>query len=208
MTTNYKKRKGRIITKFASVKTKKTICVRSALVKNFLYLIEFTSEVVAYQESHHKVFYEQDGVYKPFYFDFLIEFEDRKQLAVVCPQNKIFQNNIINKIANACAANNFQFKVYSEEELTCQPYLENLKLLYKYNRLTVLPNHYIALYQFFKNRSAVILEDLQQYFAANNLQPEIIYTLLFHKFIVTDLTRKPLSPNSVVRPAYAVKEVL
>jgi hypothetical protein len=197
--------KRRTICKFASLKNKKTINVKTSLEKDFLYHLEFSSEVIAYEEYFHKVFYPENNKYLPFVFDFLIHYKEKKELAIIRPINNCSLPSL-RKIAEACVSKGYEFKIYEEPQIRTQK-LINLKLLYKYSRLKVSVNHQIALHKCFSNCSALLLEDVQKYFVCHNLAPEIIYTLLFQKILHTDLN-EPLFSKSVIRVSAGIKEVV
>lgn len=194
-----KKPSGRTIIKFSSYSAGETINVRNSLTGDFLYHLEKNQSIKIYRETSHKVYYSVLGKYIPFYFDFEIEFEDRKELAVVCSSNYAYPNtSIINKVRQSCRSNNYGFRFYSEKNIRRQPYLSNIKFLYKYAGQIPTVNDYIALYKFFENKRASRLEDLQISFNLQGLEKSIIFTFLFRNIITTDL-EKSLNEESIIR---------
>jgi hypothetical protein len=114
---------------------------------------------------------------------------------------------VFGKVKTACEQKNFGFIVFSEEAIRAQPFLDSVKLLDKYARQNVSSEYYIALYKFFTTNQASLLEDLQVYFRSNNLNPSVIFTLIFNKHITADLT-KPLTEQTVIRAAASCGEVM
>ena len=203
MTRNHKKRNGRTTIKFASRINCQSIPVRNALTSDFLYHLEINPDVKGYNETSHKVYYSLQQKLIPFHFDFEIQFKNKKQLAVVCPLNFIQPHTaIVNKVSTACLARGYDLAFYIEQSIRRQPYLNNIKLLYKYAGQIPSVEDHIVLYNFFAERQSVYLEDLQIFFTNRGLRKYIIYTLLFKGILITDLER-PLNEQSVIRCASA-----
>jgi hypothetical protein len=203
MTTNYKKRKGRVITKFASRINCRTISVRNSLTKDLLHHLEINPDVESYNETSQKVYYTLQGKYIPFHFDFEIQLKNKEQLAVICPSHFIYPNTaVLNKIVASCHMKGYELAFYTEERIRRQPYLENIKLLYKYAGQIPSVEDHIAVYRFFTDRRAAYLEDLIIFFTNQGLRKSIIYTLLFKNILIADLER-PLNEQSVIRCASA-----
>ena len=199
MTNNKKERRGRAVTKFASRINCDTVSVGNSLTKDLLYHLEINPDVESYNKTSHKVYYPLLKKHIPFYFDFEIQFKDKKQLAVICSSYFIYPNTaVINKINASCRMRGYELAFYTEESIRRQPYLENIKLLYKYAGQIPAVEDHIAVYKFFTKRRAAYLENLIIFFANQGLRKSIIYTLLFKNILITDLER-PLNEQSVIR---------
>ena len=193
-------RRKRVISKFASLKLKRTVNVYSALMRDLIYLLEYDREIINYRETEQVVFFQEEGIYKPFRFDFDIEFRNKKQLAYIYTEKTVYSERVISLIEGKCFENSYEFVVFDKQQIHRQPYLNNIKLLYRYARQTISVEHNIALYNYFSGKQIKVLRDFKDFLQSSNLNPTIVYTMLFHNLISTDL-HQPLTDQSILYTA-------
>ena len=85
--------------------------------------------------------------------DFLVERSGSKQVIEVKPASKVetfVNSDRFNEITNFCSFNSLKFAVVTEETIRGQPRLDNIKLLYKYVRITLPWNIHTNCFDYFQ----------------------------------------------------------
>jgi hypothetical protein len=186
--------------KFPTLKPeKRSVHWEGPLERDFIFLLEIDPEVASYREQPLKIEYAMEGkkhVYTP---DFLVERKGKKQLAEVTLRRKVKERDAAFRIiSTVCARNGYEFVVVTEDEIRLQPRLNNVKLLWRYSRTSITPQHQIACQEYFSGSGEATLADLMASFATKGIGKQLVYGLLYHGLLDFDLM-KPITPESLVR---------
>ncbi len=167
---------------------------------DYIYLLEFDRAVVSYQEQPCKIYYIRDGRSRRYTPDFYVERKHVRQIVEVKPETKASteENLILFRIAfKVCRKNGYDFLTVTDTQIRIQPKLRNIKLLYKYARTPVYPQHQISCQELFAKADEVILSEVLIFFAAKGVGAQVVFALIYWGVLTVDLMQ-PLSPNSVV----------
>lgn len=132
--------RGRVTGKFASMKMRATIYWESQLERDAIVLMEVDPAVLAYYEQPFTLEYRHEGEIHNYTPDLQVEFNDRKQIIEVKPDEEA--DSPVNKGRFALLAKQFRkhgyvYRVLPEREIRSQPRLDNAKLLLRYRRVAV-----------------------------------------------------------------------
>jgi hypothetical protein len=168
--------------------------------------------VLSYREQPSRIYYTLDGKRRRYTPDLLVERRTKKQIVEVKPKAKAEQEKFVRLFRVAeeiCRRGGYEFKVATDETIRLQPRLDSVKLLYKYARTPILPQHQIGCHELFAGRQEAPLGEVTQFFASRNTGQQVVYALIYCGVLSVDLT-EPLTQDCVVRlpiPAYAARKV-
>jgi TnsA endonuclease N terminal len=191
----------KVIGKFPSMKLKKTIWWESQLERDYIYLLEFDPDVISYQEQPFTILYNASNKSRHYTPDFLVERVDKSQVIEIKPEaHKTKEKNIFlfKSVAPIFTEEGYEFLVVTDTMIRVQPRLSNIKLLIKYARTPITPQHQIHCYEMLNGRQEVSLGELVESFGAKTAGIQMIYSLLFWGVLATDLM-KSISVDSTVR---------
>lgn len=189
------------VSKVPSEKMEMNVWSESILERDLIHHLEFDPNVTSYRAQAARIFFELDGKRRHYTPDFLCE---RKvgppQIIEVKPKKRLspWFLQLYRIITPICEREGFEFVLYTEFEIRTQPFLDNVKLLWKYARTPLYPSHEVLCYKFFSLTPEATLEDLFEFFVSRNLEKQVVLALLYHRIISTDLSI-PLGTNSPVR---------
>ena len=188
--------------KFASVKTGRVAWYESLLERDYMYLLDFDRHVAFWHEQPLKIRFSHGGKVHRYTPDLEVHRSAKKQLIEVKPKVQVESGRwdvLFGAASSICEQEGYQFLVVTDEIIRKQPRLENVKLLWKYARTPVLPQHQLICKQFFQSQKdeLVILGDLVQLFKRKHLPPQTLYSLLFWGALDFDLMQ-PLDQNSQI----------
>jgi hypothetical protein len=189
----------RTVGKFPTLKPKKR-CVHweSMLERDFYYLLEIDHDVISYREQPLKIEYFLDGKKHRYTPDLLVERAMRKQIVEVKPKKKVQKYDSLFRIASRiCQENGYEFLVVTDEEIRAQPKLDNIKLLWRYSRTHICPQHQIACHEFFGMRNEASLREVLEFFASGGISQQVVYGLLYWGILEINLMI-PIDVNSTV----------
>jgi len=188
------------IGKYPSDKMHMNIWSESILERDLIYRLEYDSNVISYRVQAVRIFFELDGKRRHYTPDFLCERRTgRPQIIEVKPKNKLsaWFLQLYGIITPICEREGFEFVVFTEFEIRIQPFLDNIKLLWKYARVPLYPAHQVLCYEFFSLRQEAPLGELSEFFVRRGVQTQVVLALLYHGIISTDLSI-PLGADSPV----------
>jgi hypothetical protein len=188
------------IGKFPSLKNKSIVWFESHLERDFIYLIEFDKSVIKYQEQPFKIKYFLNGKQLLYTPDFFVERQDKKQVIEIKPRSKVEKSEFVHfskVITNHLAIKGYEYHVVTDSTIRLQPRLSNIQLLWRYARFRINTKHKILLYELFGESLQLSLLDVCSFFEQVKEQKELVYALLFHGYLVTDI-EKPICANSVL----------
>ena len=188
--------------KFASVKTGRVAWYESLLEKDFMYLLDYDRDVSYWHEQPLRIRFSHGGKVHRYTPDLEVHRSAKKELIEIKPRHQVDSGKwdvLFRAASSICEEEGYEFLVLTDEIIRLQPRLENVKLLWKYARTPVLPQHQIICSQFFQSRKdePVTLGDLIQLFTSKQLPTQTLYSLLFWGALDFDLMQ-PLDQDSPI----------
>ena len=192
--------------KFASVKTGRVAWYESLLERDYMYLLDYEGDVSYWHEQPLRIRFSHGGKAHRYTPDLEVHRASQKQLIEVKPKHKVDSGEwevLFRAAASICEQEGYEFLVLTDEVIRMQPRLENVKLLWKYARTPVLPQHQIICSQFFQSRNdeVVTLGDLVQLFTRKQLPTQALYSLLFWGALDFDLMQPLDQCSQIVLPS-------
>ncbi len=192
--------------KFASVKTGREAWYESLLEKDFMYLLDYDRDVSYWHEQPLRIRFSHGGKVHRYTPDLEVHKGGKKQLIEVKPRHQVDSGkwNVLFRAASSiCEEEGYQFLVVTDEIIRKQPRLENIKLLWKYARTPVLPQHQLICNQFFQSQKdeLVTLGDLVQLFTRKHLPTQTLYSLLFWGALDFDVMQPLDQCSPIVLPS-------
>lgn len=191
----------KIIGKFPSVKMQTVIWWESQIERDYIYLLEFDPDVIAYYGQPYKIQYTDKSKSRNYTPDFLVERTNKQQVVEVKPASKINQSKNLNfwrHIAPLCQKEAKEFVVVTDEMIRIQPRLDNIKLLYKYATTQLSEKVYRNCQNYFLNKKPIPLGQVWLELEPIGVSQGQIYRLLYSGLMVTDLMQ-PINQTSLVR---------
>ncbi len=191
----------KVIGKFPSLKMNTAIWWESQLERDYIYLLEIDPDVLSYQEQPFTISYSNLDKRRKYTPDFLVSRKGFKQIIEVKPERKISEPQNIRRLTQAasfCQANNLEFVVVSEKTIRVQPRLDNIKLLYRYARVSLSWHNYHDCKAYFRCLEANRLIEAEQDLEAKGITRNHLLRLLWSGFLITDLM-KPITPLSLIQ---------
>lgn len=192
---------GAISGTFPSLKLGRPVDYASSVERDFLFFAEFDPNIQHYQEQPFCITGElPDGTAHRYTPDFLVSHAARQQLVECKPADACDDPHTQQQCALGEAwatAHDSTFRLVTDAELRAGHMLSNLKLLWRYSRWPITPEKAatcLALVQAQPDLTIVQLAALQEPDHPHHALP-LIYALLFHHRLHTDLTQ-PLVPDS------------
>jgi TnsA endonuclease N terminal len=194
--------------KFASVKTGRVAWYESLLERDYMYLLDYDRDVSYWHEQPLRIRFTHGGKIHRYTPDLEVHRASQKQLIEVKPKHQVDSGTwdvLFRAASSVCEQEGYEFLVLTDEMIRQQPRLENVKLLWKYARTSLLPQHQIICKQFFQSRKdeLVTLRDLVQLFKTKGVPTQVLYSLLFWGALECDLMQ-PLDQCSSIRLAVSV----
>lgn len=189
-----RKNRGRttnFIGKFPSLKLNRIILWRSLLERDYLHLLEFDPDVVYYKEQPFQIDSINDDVhnYTP---DFLVERTDKRQIIEVKPEQYVTneENAVLYlSLASVCRAKGYEFLVVTDTMVRAQPCLNNVKLLWRYARTPLTPQHQILCHNFMLRCTQANFTEVIQFFELNCIAKDVVYALMYRGALAFDITQ-------------------
>lgn len=191
----------KVIGKFPSLKMNTTIWWESQLERDYIYLLEIDPDVLSYQEQPFTISYSNLDKRRKYTPDFLVSRKGSKQIIEVKPERKISEPQNTRRLTQAasfCQANNLEFVVVSEKTIRVQPRLDNIKLLYRYARVSLSWHNYHDCKAYFRCVEAKSLIEAERDLEAKGITRNHLLRLLWSGFLITDLM-KPITPLSLIQ---------
>ncbi len=193
----------KVIGKFPSLKTGKSVWWESQIERDMIYLLEFDSDVLTYREQPLRIQYETSG--KPHHYtpDFLVQRKDKQQLIEVKPEdeaNDPDNQSRFRAISLRCDEEGYQFVLATSDKIRMQPRLNNIKLLWRYSRAPIYPQHVIYCRELLAENDCVRLLDAFKFFESKGTTRATVYALLWRGVLSVDLM-KPLCADMLLYPS-------
>ncbi len=205
-------RGGNIIGRFPSLKSGRMVAFESLIERDFIYLLDFESDVTWFAEQPLTISYQHKKKTLGYTPDFHVIRGDQNILVECKPQKFISKDDNQRKFAAAqawCEAKGWVFQVISDEQLRCGYRVHNVKLLTQFARYNIEPAVKHCIRTFLTSTPAPVkVADVMA-----NVDPERpqmiiipIFHLAFHHEVVLPLDEEPISANSPVSLAPQLRE--
>jgi hypothetical protein len=187
--------------KFPTLKpTKRSVHWNSPLERDLFFILELDSDVKLFREQPCTIEYFLDGKKHRYTPDLLVVRSNRSQIIEVKPKSKVKKyDQLFRMVALICREHGYEFVVATDVEIRQQPRLNNLKLLWRYSRIIIYPQHQIACQNFFRMKHKATLGELFEFFAKIGVGRQVVYALLCRGIVECDLSRQRIDSNCVVR---------
>lgn len=189
------------IGKFPSLKMKRSIYWESLIERDLIFLLEYDPEVTSYEEQPDPVTYMLAGKQRHLTPDFFVERGGPTQIIEVKPEAKMEKyTEIFREVRWECRqAGRGEFVVATEKMIRVEPKLGNIKFLFRYARTHILLSHQKLLQNFFHFKGEASIEELIEHFNLEAVEnaPQVVYALVYHGFLETNLM-KPIGLGSLV----------
>lgn len=145
--------------------------------------------------------YPSQGKLKRYTPDFLVIRSQSEQIVEVKPERLAHADKNLKlrrQIAPIAIANNMEFVVVTEKIIRVQPRLNNIKLLYKYAKVSLSFSNYLDCLEYFQNTKLISLLNAEQHLRAKGISRSLLLRLLWNGVLVTDLM-KPINSESLIQ---------
>ena len=171
----------------------------SQLERDYIYLLEIDTDIVAYCEQPFTIAYDRHNRRKKYTPDFLVERKCSKQVVEVKPNSKV--ESFINSdrflgITSFCSSSGMEFVIVTEKTIRVQPRLDNIKLLYKYARADLPWSIYTDCLNYFQKVKISTISEICK--SLRGVTQSSLLKLLWNGFLLTDLMQ-PISPHSSIQ---------
>lgn len=191
----------KVIGKFPSVKTGRAVWWESPLERDYVHLLEFDPDVVCYREQPLRIRYILDNTAHTYTPDFLVErASGRKQIIEVKPEEIAVSpeyQRFSRAISHVCEKDGFEFVTATDKTVRLQPRLDNVKILHRYSRVPILPDHIVECRRFLLNNREATLGRLTGHLRAKGIGTRVAYALVSRGLVIVDLGA-PLGASSTV----------
>lgn len=193
---------NKFIGKFPSFRLNLLLWFESILERDFLYLLEFDHfDVISFHDQPCRIHYRLNGRRYRYTPDFYVVRRQKRQIVEVKPVEKAHDKKNRTRYEAAlqiCEREGYEFKVVTEVEIQRQPRLDNVKLLLKYQRTPLHPEHQILAHEYFDGRTESKLAEVLSFFASKGVETQVVYALVRWGILSVDLMA-PVEADSVVR---------
>jgi len=189
----------RIMGRFPSAKSGRSIHWESQLERDLVHLLEFDPSVVEYREQPVTVTYQDDGRTCRYTPDFLVRMAHGLHVIEVKPAEHAERpewRQLFERMADHFAKEGAKFEVLTEREIRRQPRLNNITLLLRYQRHAVPEPAVSAIRKALAGGTRTVA-DLEGGFAERRFGRADVFALLARHVLVTDLDT-PLGPLSPI----------
>jgi len=191
--------------RFSSLKMGGMVHWESSLELDFFYILENDPDVLEYYEQPEQISYRFDSKNRKYTPDVLVLRKDKKELVEVKPSSRLLDEDNLRKFAAAriyCEKKGYEFIVVTEVEIRFEPYLNNIKTMYRYARAEVTFQHRLAMQRIIRHAGGRIgIDELagelnNQMGRGEHLQ--YIYALIYDGFLRVDFNLL-LTKESIVQ---------
>ncbi len=197
------RRTARVVYKFPSVRQGRTIYCESSLEFNYAHLLEFDQNVLSYQEQPLTLTYFLEGKAHRYTADFQVDSRASRDLVEVKPTEDCASpenQRIFRAVKSAANKRGYGFVVADGDQIGRQPRLSNIKLLWKYARTPLHPEHQLLCVAVFAGTRKLTLGALFEAFRAKGYSRQVVYSLIWHGMLAVDLALSLIPSAAVTLP--------
>jgi hypothetical protein len=184
---------NKVIGRFPSVKMGRAIWWESQIERDYIYLLEIDPDVVAYKEQPFRIKLEMFGSKRSYVPDFLVVRRSGKQIVEVKPVEKVTteENSLLFPVMREMAAEQrYEYVVVTDGMIRVQPRLNNIKLLFRYARTEIRPQHQLAIIKFVQDHPAACIAEAREFLKGEGISPRVLYSLLYWNVVKIDLDQR------------------
>lgn len=200
------KHPARFMGKFPSLKLNRTVLWGSQLVRDYLYMLEFDVNVLSYSEQPLVINHVLGSLPYKYTPDFLVERSNKRQIIEIMPEDQLDEagTGLYRSIYSACRQKGYDFLIVTDKVIQMQPRLSNIKLLLKYARTPISPQHQILCAKFIGRNSQATFGEMVQFFESHGTTRQVVYALMYAGEVIFDLMQ-PIGFSTKLRsPAAAL----
>ena len=199
LTTNNRKPKQNI-GNFSSCKMETSFRYNSLLQKDFMYWLEFDTDVLSYTTPGIAVNYQSDGREKSHTPNFQVIRYQKKQIVEVKSRKTVEiekYDRLYQMLSGLYDETGWTFVVLTESEIRREPILSNIKLLYGYARESFSVDEYRDCWEIARSNAPVSLAEIFQALDQHRIRRNVLFKLLFHSLVEIDI-QQPITVNSTI----------
>ncbi len=199
--TTKNRRPKQNIGNFSSCKMETSFRYNSLLQKDFMYWLEFDTNVLSYDTPGIAVNYQSNGKEKSHAPDFQIVRHQKKQIIEVKSQKTVESEKYIRlyqMLSGLYDETGWTFVVLTEAEIRREPIiLSNIKLLYGYARESFSIDEYRDCWEIARSNAPASLVEIFQILDQHRIRRNVLFKLLFHNLVEIDI-QQPITANSSI----------
>jgi hypothetical protein len=176
--------------KFPSLKLDRTVLWESQLVQDYLYLLEFDADVLSYKEKPFKIDNINNSLRYGYTPNFLVERSNITQIIEIKAEDQLESEAgtpPYHLIDYMCRQEGYDFLIITDKEIQAQPRLSNIKLLWKYAKTPMSPQHQILCNDFMRRSRQATFSETVQFFESNGVTRQVVYAFMYWGMLVFDL---------------------
>lgn len=188
------------ISKFASILMKTMIWCESPIERDYAFYLDSDPCVLSFYSQPMRIYYFLDGKEHHYTPDFLVCRIDKKQIIEIKPEAKVFSDDnprLFRIISSICRREGYEFLVVTDLMIRVQPKFDNIKLLHRYGRTLIHPQHQIICQEFFSNKQEATFTEVEQFLKSKGATKQDLYALLYRGILTTNLM-DPIGSDSVI----------
>jgi hypothetical protein len=198
--TTKNRRPKQNIGNFSSCKMGTSFRYNSLLQKDFMYWLEFDTDVLSYNTPAITVNYHSNGKEKSYTPDFQVVRSQKKQITEVKSQKTIESekySRLYQMLAGLYDETGWTFVVLTEAAIRREPILSNIKLLYGYARESFSVDEYRDCWEIARSNVPASLAEIFQILDQHRIRRNVLFKLLFHNLVEIDI-QQPITTNSSI----------
>jgi TnsA endonuclease N terminal len=202
--TTKNRRPKQNIGNFSSCKMETSFRYNSLLQKDFMYWLEFDTDVLSYNTPAITVNYHSNGKEKSYTPDFQVVRSQKKQIIEVKSQKTIESekySRLYQMLAGLYDETGWTFVVLTEAAIRREPILSNIKLLYGYARESFSVDDYRNCWEIARSNAPASLADIFQILDQHRIRRNVLFKLLFHNLVEIDIQQAITANSSIVSVA-------
>lgn len=191
----------RTMGRFASRKCGRMVHFESQLERDFFYQLEFDPVVIRFLEQPIKVQLCYQGKNRNYTPDVAVERPSGVTFYEVKPHRKAIRpemEELFEAAAQAFAALGHQYSVVTDREIQREPFLQNIKLLFRYADQLLLDDKVAACRSWLLQHGPVPIAEFAAAFGGPIVGLHLAYCLIANRFATAPLNTERLGPNVVI----------
>ncbi len=198
-----RKNRANIVGSFPSLKNATSVYYESTIERDLLFFLEYDQSVSSYHMHPFTISYDDRETHHSYTPDVLVVRSTTKTLIECKPKTLLDDPHTQQQImigSQWCEQHNHIFEVITDRDLRENSRLPNLKLLWRYARITKsheVRRHVSMLFSNIEELSFKTLANQLRLVLPHTIPEPHIYFLLFSHFLLVDLA-KPLTPDSLI----------
>jgi TnsA endonuclease N terminal len=171
------------------------------LQKDFMYWLEFDTDVLSYDTPAITVNYQSNGKEKSHTPDFQVVRYQKKQIIEVKSQKTVESEKYIQlykMLSGLYDETGWTFVVLTELEIRREPILSNIKLLYGYARESFSIDEYRDCWEIARSNAPASLAEVFPILDQQRIRRNVLFKLLFHNLVEIDIQQPITASSSIV----------